>query len=320
MVEWTAFHNHLRSNIPKSLTRASSDYGMANISRLCSKGTVSAETLKKFNTLILSGIPVALRREVWLERTGANTLVEPGRFAALISESAIAPQVRIEIAADVDRTLGNNVFFRNGVGKTKLENVLIAYAQYNPIIGYSQGLNIIAANLLLMLPSAEDAFWLLVATIENILPHEYYHQDGRISGENLDIDGKVLTSYVVDLLGNQLHKHLRIHAVDLNMFTPGWFISAFAACLSGEPLYRIWDILFGFCDGRYMFCFALALLKINRRGLLSCETSEDLMLYLGGRMTNAAVALDVLIKEGVRFGNYVSSADLEKRRKQFAQG
>jgi hypothetical protein len=319
MTEWRAFHNHLRANIPKTLSRASSDYSTANVARLCSKGTVSQETLKKFNNLILSGIPVAARRDVWMERTGANALSEPGLYTSLVTNASISEMTRSDINADIDRTLGNNIFFRSGAGKAKLEDILIAYAQHNPTIGYSQGLNIIAANLLLMLPSAEDAFWLLVAIIENILPFEYYHHDGNISGQSLDVDGKVLTSYVVDHLGAALHKHLRIHGVDLSMFTPGWFISAFAACLSGEPLYRIWDVLFGFCDGRYMFCFALALLKINRRGLLKCETAEELMLYLGGRMTNAAVGLDVLVKEGVKMGSVVTTEDLKKRRKQFGE-
>jgi hypothetical protein len=31
-------------------------------------------------------------------------------------------------------------------------------------------------------------------------------------------------------------------------------------------------------------------------------------------MTNAAVGLDILIREGVRMGNYVTKEDLEKRR------
>jgi hypothetical protein len=251
-----------------------------------------------------------------MERTGANSLVEPGRFRSLISEEELSPYIRHEIDADVERTLGNNVYFRNGIGKTKLTDVLIAYARYNPTIGYSQGLNIIAANLLLMLPSAEDAFWVLAAMIENILPPQYYDSDGLISSSILDTDGKILISYVTDLLGSSLNKHLRTHMVDLDMFTPGWFISAFSACLSGEPLYRIWDILFGLCDGRYIFCFALALLKINRTGLLACRDAEELMLYLGGRMGNAAVGLDTLVREGVRMGNYVTREDLERRRER----
>jgi hypothetical protein len=318
MNDWTAFHNHLKLNLPKSLVRASSDYGMASLSRLCSKGTVSPDTLKKFNNLILSGIPVSLRREVWMERTGANTLKEPGRFSVLVSEDGLDSYIRNEIAVDVERTMGNNVFFRNGVGKAKLTDILVAYANLNPSIGYSQGLNIIAGNLLLMLPSAEDAFWLLVAIIENILPGTYYSTDGTISAVAFDTDGKVLTSYTSDLLP-ALQKHFSALGVDLSMFSPGWFISAFSACLSGEPLFRVWDVIFGMCDGRFLFCFALALLRVNRKGLLACGTAEELMLYLGGRMMSVAIGLDVIVKEAVRLGNVVTVVDLEKRRVRFRE-
>jgi hypothetical protein len=316
MNDWTAFHNHLKLNIPKSLARASSDYGMASISRLCSKGTVSPETLKKLNNLILSGIPVALRREVWMERTGANTLIEPGRFSTLVAQEGLDSSVRNEIAVDVERTMGNNVFFRNGVGKEKLTDILVAYAHFNSDIGYSQGLNIIAGNLLLMLPSAEDAFWLLVAIIENILPPTYYSTNGLISAQSLDTDGQVLASYLTDIIP-ALQKHITILGVDLSMFSPGWFISAFSACMAGEPLFRVWDVIFGMCDGRFLFCFALALLRVNRKGLLACTRAEELMLYLGGRMMSVAVGLDVIVKEAVRLGNVVSTIDLEKRRIKF---
>jgi hypothetical protein len=319
MHDWTAFHNHLKLNLPKSLTRLSSDYGMASISRLCSKGTVSPETLKKLNNLILSGIPVALRREVWMERTGANTLIEPGRFSALVAHEGLDSYVRNEIAVDVERTMGNNIFFRNGVGKPKLTDILVAYAHFNPDIGYSQGLNIIAGNLLLMLPSAEDAFWLLVAIIENILPPTYYSTNGLISAQSLDTDGKVLASYLNDIIP-ALQKHINILGVDLSMFSPGWFISAFSACMAGEPLFRVWDVIFGMCDGRFLFCFALALLRVNKKGLLACTSAEELMLYLGGRMMSVAVGLDVIVKEAVRLGNVVSAADLEKRRMKFGGG
>ncbi|MGH0163277.1 UNVERIFIED_CONTAM: hypothetical protein FKN15_044542 [Acipenser sinensis] len=50
-------------------------------------------------------------------------------------------------------------------GQAKLFRVLIAYAIYNPWIGYSQGMSYIAAMLLMNL-SEEEAFWALVALLE----------------------------------------------------------------------------------------------------------------------------------------------------------
>jgi len=314
--KWTAFNEQVRAALRKTRSDDFTDYNMASIARLCSPGTAPPEVIEKFNTMIVWGIPVSLRQEIWMEKTGANALRSPGLFQALLDRGDMDDTTMTDIAADVERTLANNIFFRDGVGRNKLHDVLVAYSWYNPAIGYSQGLNIIAANLLLLVSTTEDAFWLLVALIENILPHDYYHRSATVSGAALETDGNVLLSYVNDFL-SKLHKHICAQNVSLTMFTPGWFISAFAACLSGEPLYRFWDILFGFCDGRHMFCFALALLKVNRKGLFACQTNEDLMMYLGAKMTNAAVSLDVLVGEARRFAKAVTLEDVSRRRKEF---
>lgn len=313
---WTAFNDQVRQTLRKTRSEDFTDYSMASIARLCSPGTAPPEIIEKFNNLIIWGIPVSLRQEIWMEKSGANALRSPGVYESLLSRGDIDDATMTDISADVERTLANNIFFRDGVGRKKLRDVLIAYSHHNPVIGYSQGLNIIAANLLLLVPTVEDAFWLLVAVIENTLPHEYYDRSGAVSGAALETDGNVLLSYINDYL-SKLHKHIAAHNVSLTMFTPGWFISAFAACLSGEPLYRFWDMLVGFCDGRYLFCFALALLKVNRRGLLACQSNEELMMYLGGKMTNAAVGLDVLVADAKRYSKVVTSDDLTKRRKEF---
>ncbi|KPP73251.1 hypothetical protein Z043_107677, partial [Scleropages formosus] len=51
-------------------------------------------------------------------------------------------------------------------GQAKLFRVLVAYARYNPKIGYSQGMSHIGAVLLMNLPE-EEAFWALVALLES---------------------------------------------------------------------------------------------------------------------------------------------------------
>ncbi|XP_056307892.1 USP6 N-terminal-like protein isoform X3 [Danio aesculapii] len=50
-------------------------------------------------------------------------------------------------------------------GQAKLFRVLSAFARYNPLIGYVQGMSYIAAVLLMIL-SEEEAFWALVALLE----------------------------------------------------------------------------------------------------------------------------------------------------------
>uniref|UniRef100_A0A3Q2E555 Rab-GAP TBC domain-containing protein n=1 Tax=Cyprinodon variegatus TaxID=28743 RepID=A0A3Q2E555_CYPVA len=50
-------------------------------------------------------------------------------------------------------------------GQAKLFRVLIAYAKYNPQVGYSQGMSYIAAVLLMQL-GEEEAFWALAALLD----------------------------------------------------------------------------------------------------------------------------------------------------------
>lgn len=47
-------------------------------------------------------------------------------------------------------------------GQNRLYNILKAYTEYDPEIGYCQGMNFIAALLLTYIPNEEDAFWSLV--------------------------------------------------------------------------------------------------------------------------------------------------------------
>jgi hypothetical protein len=307
---WATFYEQTRELLQKNLDDKLDEHSVAGVTALCSASHVSQEIRLMFNGLIRKGVPVSFRREVWLERSGANNVRDPELYQALVDQG-----LDDEVTVDVERTLSNNVFFRDGIGKSRLRDVLIAFARQNPEIGYSQGLNIIAANLLLMVPSPEDGFALLEVLVKDILPSAYYARDGAISGAILERDGQVVASYVAEHIPS-LHKHLLAKGAPLTMFTPGWFISAFAACVNGEALYRLWDLLFGFCDGRFVFCFALALLKLNRRGLMACSDAEELMSYLGAKMSTAAVSLDTLINETFKMGEKVTLKDIERRRKE----
>jgi hypothetical protein len=80
-----------------------------------------------------------------------------------------------QIEKDLDRTFAHHAFFRSPAGLAALRATLAAYAARNPVVGYCQSLNFIAATLLLQ-SSGEPttAFFTLCGLLEKRLPPDYY--------------------------------------------------------------------------------------------------------------------------------------------------
>jgi len=284
-------------NLPEA---AFADGELIGITGLGIKGKVGRAKRTELRNLVLGGIPVNLRAKVWSECSGANTLRVPGYYQDIIarSDKDDDPTAVSQIEMDINRTLTDNIFFRKGPGVSKLKEVLRAYARRNPEVGYCQGMNLIAANLLLIMPSAEDAFWILTSIIENILPSGYYDHSLLASRA----DQQVLRRYVADVLP-KLSQHLDDLSIELEALTFQWFLSVFTDCLCAEALFRVWDVVLCMNDGStFLFQVALALLKLNEPQLLQCDTPASVYTYINRQMTNHAISIDNMIKasDGLR--------------------
>lgn len=96
----------------------------------------------------------------------------PGYYEALKKHKILYPHPG---HGDVEKDLK-----RSGLGGedktdqiTMMRNVLGAFITRNPSIGYCQGMNFLAARLLVFL-NEEEAFWTLTRMIEHILPIDNY--------------------------------------------------------------------------------------------------------------------------------------------------
>ncbi|GFN18704.1 TBC domain protein [Aspergillus tubingensis] len=326
------------------------DGEVVGISGLGNKGKVGRAKWREFRVLVLGGIPVALRAKVWSECSGASSMRVPGYYDDLVKGTGGSEpdsSVVAQIDMDINRTLTDNVFFRRGPGVTKLKEVLLAYSRRNPEVGYCQGMNLIAASLLLITPTAEDAFWLLTSMIEVILP-EHYYDHGLLASR---ADQVVLRQYISEILP-KLSAHLESLGVELEALTFQWFLSVFTDCLSAEALYRVWDVVLclnvtsavnnppatgtanapsststtdptdsdpsasGNGGGStFLFQVALALLKLNEQQLLTtCSTPAELYTYINHQMTNHAISIDGLIQASEALRNVVRREDVVARR------
>jgi hypothetical protein len=327
------------------------DGEVIGVSGLGNKGKVGRAKWREFRTLVLGGIPVALRAKVWSECSGASGMRIPGYYDDLVrgvGGTEPDPSVIAQIEMDIRRTLTDNVFFRKGPGVAKLKEVLLAYSRRNSEVGYCQGMNLITASLLLIMPTAEDAFWILTSMIEIILPHHYYDHGLMASRA----DQAVLRQYITEILPN-LSSHLEDLGIELEALTFQWFLSLFTDCLSAEALYRVWDVVLclnvtstvqngtttnasaassikeadkatpvsedlasgGGGGSTFLFQVALALLKLNEPQLLTtCSTPAALYTYINHQMTNHAISIDGLIQASEALRNMVRREDVITRR------
>lgn len=299
------------------------DGELIGVASLGIQGKVGRAKANEFKTLILGGIPVAYRAKIWSECSGAKALRIPGYYEDLVAaerEKDDDPQVVSQIKADITRTLTDNIFFRKGPGVAKLNEVLLAYSRRNPEVGYCQGMNLVTANLLLIMPSAEEAFWILVALVENILPAGYFDHSLLASRA----DQQVLRQYVSEILP-KLSTHFDELGIDLETMTFQWFLSVFTDCLSAEALFRVWDVVLclGSSEGggsAFLFQVALALLKLNEVQLLGCETPAGVYTYINHQMTNHAISIDGLIQASEGLRRVVKREEVELRRERAVEG
>lgn len=286
------------------------DGELIGVAGLGNKGKVGRAKWKEFRLLVLAGIPVAYRSKIWAECSGATALRVPGYYEDLVASETEDPDIVSQIQVDIHRTLTDNVFFRNGPGVTKLNEVLLAYSRRNPQVGYCQGMNLITASLLLVMPTAEDAFWLLTTIVENVLPQHYYDHSLLASRA----DQQVLRQYVAEVLP-KLSTHLDGLGIELEALTFQWFLSVFTDCLSAEALFRVWDVIFCFNDGStFLFQVALALLKLNEPQLLLCDSAASIYGYIGNEMTDHAISIDGLIGASEALKKVVQRSEVEERR------
>ena len=108
----------------------------------------------------------------------ARRMEEPDLYITMLDMKITSSVVEDQINTDLPRTFPNNMYFDKTSStcyQRPLYNILRAFANNNPNIGYCQGLNYIAGLLFLVTKDEDTTFWLLKALCEKILP-DYYTQ------------------------------------------------------------------------------------------------------------------------------------------------
>ncbi|XP_012675016.1 TBC1 domain family member 8B isoform X2 [Clupea harengus] len=229
---------------------------------------------RKTRDLIVRGVPESLRGELWLLFSGAvnDMATHPGHYSELVEVSLGTISLATdEIERDLHRSLPDHPAFQSDTGISALRRVLTAYAYRNPKIGYCQAMNILA-SVLLLYAKEEEAFWLLVAVCERMLP-DYFNR--RIIGALVD------QAVFEDLIREHLTQ-LTEHMTDLTFLSSvslSWFLTLFISVLPIESAVNVVDCFF--FDGiKAILQLGLATLDYNMDALLCCNDDTEAVTIL----------------------------------------
>uniref|UniRef100_A0AAQ5X1C5 TBC1 domain family member 8B n=1 Tax=Amphiprion ocellaris TaxID=80972 RepID=A0AAQ5X1C5_AMPOC len=229
---------------------------------------------RKTRDLIVRGVPEALRGELWMLFSGAvnDMATHPGYYTELVEQSlGTSTLATDEIERDLHRSLPEHPAFQSDTGISALRRVLTAYAYRNPKIGYCQAMNILT-SVLLLYAKEEEAFWLLVAVCERMLP-DYFNR--RIIGALVD------QAVFEDLIRENLPQLVE-HMTDLSFFSSvslSWFLTLFISVLPIESAVNVVDCFF--YDGiKAILQLGLAVLDYNMDALISCHDDAEAVTIL----------------------------------------
>ena len=221
-----------------------------------------------FSKLIRVGLPNRLRGEIWEVSCGSfyTRLRNPQLYKKTLEKFLGKESLAIdEIEKDLNRSLPEYPGFQSEEGIERLRRVLTAYSWTNEEVGYCQAMNIVAAALLIF-ASEEQAFFLLGALCDRLLPG-YYSKDmyGTL------LDQKVFENLVEKTMPI-LWEHLVKSDVNLSVVSLPWFLSLYINSMPLVFAFRVLDVFF--LEGpKVLFQVGLAILRINGEELL--DVADD---------------------------------------------
>ena len=266
--------------------------------------------LKGKKKLVVQGIPIHLRRDVWEILSGARAFPEKmegsGRYQHYLKHPPPAATIK-SINADVGRAMRGHMKFTTKTGKDELSRVLTAFATRVPAVGYNSAMSHVAAFLLLFYPE-ERAFWMMCSLIDIILPQDYY--TNSLLGARADAQ---LVKILVFQRLSRLHNHLNKHNMDVSIVALRWLMPLYLTTLPLHVCIRLFDILM--LEGaNWLISIALALLHIHQKKILAINDSAELFDYianLGG--DEKTLDPDTLIQQALQSKCAVSEEELKRR-------
>ena len=253
----------------------------------------SGERIKR---ALRKGLPREIRPMAWFYYSGAQSRqdAEPKRYVELvrIAQNNLNAPLYNQIESDVSHTFANNRRFRTmtvispfveQLGTTNpaelkshaaLQRILLATAYAFPTISYTNGLNCVAATLLLVTENEQWSFWILYSILSSLLPDNFYTDMNLGCNVDQDVLGTLLAWKLP-----AVYQKLQQLEMSLHIVTSSWFTHLFVDQLPFETTIRVWDT-FLHEGNKVLLRIAVALFKLNQETLLTINDPFELARFI----------------------------------------
>mmetsp|Transcript_23774 Transcript_23774/g.33271 ORF Transcript_23774/g.33271 Transcript_23774/m.33271 type:complete len:589 (-) Transcript_23774:221-1987(-) len=227
--------------------------------------------------LAKQGIPKSIRSKIWgwLLKIDQCKAEHPTAFE---DAKAGEPEARIRyvIDSDIVRTFpGDRRFHLGKELSIRLQTVLYAYAVHDKLVKYTQGMNSVAAMLVMNVESDEDVFWML----DRLCNSEFLNL-ARLYGPGLKLVSEIIYIFEILLRRYQPETYHRCRSVSRALKLPsgvvGYIIpKLFFPLFTSLPLpvaCRIWDVMLA--EG-LPFLYQVCLFVLSRMNMHMVRTRSS---------------------------------------------
>ena len=184
-----------------------------------------------------------------------------------------------EIQKDLTRTFPDNISFKYGNSNyNKLYHLLTVYSLYNKNIGYAQGINFLAAHIILLFEKEEEGFIFFDALLQRF-------EFEKLLGVENELHNKLYNiGLYIKKFCPEITRYLERMNLSHEFFTTNWMITLFSNSMEEKYLFIVWDflIIYGWKFFRY---FVVSVLNIYKNRILE-EEQNNLTFFMKNILRN----------------------------------
>lgn len=185
-------------------------------------------------------------------------------------------KIECTVEKDVPRTDRNNPFFAGDLNQDCMKRILLNYAIYNPIVGYTQGMSDLLAPILIEMTNdpESESFWSFVGLMERTFFVS--------SPKDSDMDSNLnLLRELIRLLFKEFYDHLKKLPDGLELlFAHRWILLCFKREFIDIQALKIWESCWARYQTDHFHLFvALSVIFIYGQDVIQQDMREDEILF-----------------------------------------